>query len=167
MRTGRLAPADLPEPLPLFNTNPSFNTLHQISNLDLDLVQTFWYALHKFCLTSHTTNQWLALAFLYDWQWRCSPFGCWQHEDGLSVLTLGPCKKVWVMISTKSLVYWNFMMLLTSPLSSCHADPLVSYGCHFGHKVHMLCNVQTLITKGLLCRGEQATFQQRVSQLSR
>ena len=47
-------------------------------------------------------------------------------------------------------------MLLTDPLSSCHADPLVSYGHHFGHTVHALCNVQALITKGLLHMREQA-----------
>lgn len=48
------------------------------------------------------------------------------------------------------------MTLLTGPLSSSHADPLVSYGRHFGRTVHALCNVQALITKGLLRMGEQA-----------
>ena len=47
-------------------------------------------------------------------------------------------------------------MLLTGPLSSCHADPLVSYGHHFNCTVHVLCNAQSLITKGLLHMGEQA-----------
>lgn len=39
---------------------------------------------------------------------------------------------------------------------SCHSDPLVSHGRHFGRTVHSLCNVQTLITNGLLRLGELA-----------
>ncbi|KIJ59841.1 hypothetical protein HYDPIDRAFT_32833 [Hydnomerulius pinastri MD-312] len=35
-------------------------------------------------------------------------------------------------------------------------DPLVHHGCHFGHAVHTFCNVQTLITNGLLMMGEHA-----------
>jgi hypothetical protein len=36
------------------------------------------------------------------------------------------------------------------------ANPLVSHGQHFGRAIHALCNVQTLITNGLLRMGEQA-----------
>lgn len=39
---------------------------------------------------------------------------------------------------------------------SRQADPLVSHGRHFGRTVHALCNVQALITNGLLRMGEQA-----------
>ena len=39
---------------------------------------------------------------------------------------------------------------------SRQADPLVSHGRHFRRTVHALCNVQALITNGLLRMGEQA-----------
>jgi len=39
---------------------------------------------------------------------------------------------------------------------ACRSDPLVSYGRHFGRTVHALCNVQTLVTNGLLRLGELA-----------
>ncbi|KIM75845.1 hypothetical protein PILCRDRAFT_13218 [Piloderma croceum F 1598] len=51
------------------------------------------------------------------------------HEDALR---LGPRKKV------------------------CYSDPLVSHSRHFGHMVHALCNVQNLLTNGLLRLGELA-----------
>ncbi|KAH7919885.1 hypothetical protein BV22DRAFT_1050765 [Leucogyrophana mollusca] len=38
----------------------------------------------------------------------------------------------------------------------CHADPLVHHGRHFGRTVHALCNVQALITNGILRLGELA-----------
>jgi len=38
----------------------------------------------------------------------------------------------------------------------CRSDPLVSYGRHFGRTVHALCNVQALLTNGLLRLGELA-----------
>ncbi|KAH7913392.1 hypothetical protein BJ138DRAFT_1002389 [Hygrophoropsis aurantiaca] len=41
-------------------------------------------------------------------------------------------------------------------LFSCHADPLVHHGRHFGRTVHALCNVQALITNGILRLGELA-----------
>jgi hypothetical protein len=37
---------------------------------------------------------------------------------------------------------------------SCQSDPLVSHGRHFGRTIHALCNVQTLLTNGLLRLGE-------------
>jgi len=39
---------------------------------------------------------------------------------------------------------------------SCHSDPLVSHGRHFGCTIHALCNIQTLLTNGLLRLGELA-----------
>jgi len=39
---------------------------------------------------------------------------------------------------------------------SCHSDPLVSHGRHFGRTIHALCNIQTLLTNGLLRLGELA-----------
>lgn len=39
-------------------------------------------------------------------------------------------------------------------LFSCLSDPLVSYGRYFGRTVHALCNVQTLLTNGLLRMSE-------------
>ena len=41
-------------------------------------------------------------------------------------------------------------------VQSCRSDPLVSYGRHFGRTVHALCNVQSLLTNGLLRLGELA-----------
>jgi hypothetical protein len=39
---------------------------------------------------------------------------------------------------------------------SCVADPLVHYGRHFARTVHALCNIQALLTNGLLRLGELA-----------
>ena len=39
---------------------------------------------------------------------------------------------------------------------SCHSDPLIGHGRHFGRTVHALCNVNALITNGLLRLGELA-----------
>jgi hypothetical protein len=41
-------------------------------------------------------------------------------------------------------------------LYSCISDPLVSHGCHFGRTVHALCNINALLTNGLLRMGELA-----------
>jgi hypothetical protein len=41
-------------------------------------------------------------------------------------------------------------------IPSCHSDPLVSQGRHFGRTVHALCNVRTILTNGLLRLGELA-----------
>lgn len=41
-------------------------------------------------------------------------------------------------------------------LRSCHSDPLIGHGRHFGRTVHALCNVNALITNGLLRLGELA-----------
>ncbi|KAF9230893.1 hypothetical protein BU15DRAFT_56750, partial [Melanogaster broomeanus] len=35
-------------------------------------------------------------------------------------------------------------------------DPLVHHGCHFGRAVHTFCNVQMLITNGLIIMGDRA-----------
>lgn len=43
-----------------------------------------------------------------------------------------------------------------NPQSSGLTDPLVSHGRHFGRTVHALCNIQALITNGLLRMGEQS-----------
>jgi hypothetical protein len=42
------------------------------------------------------------------------------------------------------------------PLISCLSDPLISHGRHFGRTIHALCNVQALLTNGLLRLGELA-----------
>lgn len=39
---------------------------------------------------------------------------------------------------------------------ACTSDPLISHGRHFGRTVHALCNVQALLTNGLLRMGELA-----------
>ena len=35
-------------------------------------------------------------------------------------------------------------------------DPLVHHGHHFGRVVHTFCNVQTLITNGIMMVGEHS-----------
>ena len=106
---------------------------------------------HNYLFFNLTICQWLALAIYFPMtsseDISQQTLSHRQHEDDLSALTLGPHKKAWVIIL---LVSWDFMTLMTCFLFSHHTDPLVSYGHHFGHTVHALCNVQTLITKGLL-----------------
>jgi hypothetical protein len=41
-------------------------------------------------------------------------------------------------------------------LASCISDPLIGHGRHFGRTVHALCNIQALLTNGILRLGEQA-----------
>ena len=41
-------------------------------------------------------------------------------------------------------------------LYRCHSDPLISHGQHFGQTVHVLCNVQAIMTNSLLRLGELA-----------
>jgi hypothetical protein len=40
--------------------------------------------------------------------------------------------------------------------ASCISDPLIGHGRHFGRTVHALCNIQALLTNGVLRLGEQA-----------
>lgn len=47
-------------------------------------------------------------------------------------------------------------LLITDDIYSSTADPLVSYGRHFGRTVHALANVKSLITNGILRLGELA-----------
>ena len=39
-------------------------------------------------------------------------------------------------------------------ISSCANDPLVHHGRHFGRTVHVMCNIQALITNGILRMGD-------------
>ena len=48
------------------------------------------------------------------------------------------------------------LCLCITCLNSCTSDPLISHGCHFGRTVHGLCNVQAILTNGILHMGEQA-----------
>lgn len=36
------------------------------------------------------------------------------------------------------------------PFCSCLSDPLIHHGRHFGRSLHALCNIQSLITNGIL-----------------
>ena len=54
------------------------------------------------------------------------------------------------------LPFWPQRDLIVSVPPSCHSDPLVGHGRHFGRTVHALCNVNALITNGLLRLGELA-----------
>ena len=44
----------------------------------------------------------------------------------------------------------TFTTRLTTHSYSCIMDPLVYHGHHFGHTVHTLCNIHTLLTNGIL-----------------
>jgi len=46
--------------------------------------------------------------------------------------------------------------IILTLIHSCHSDPLVSHGRHFGRTIHALCNVYTILTNGLLRLGELA-----------
>lgn len=50
---------------------------------------------------------------------------------------------------------WS-VSLIGALKSSTTADPLVSYGRHFGRTVHALTNVKALITNGILRMGDLA-----------
>jgi hypothetical protein len=43
---------------------------------------------------------------------------------------------------------------MLSTLLSRANDPLVHHGRHFGRTVHAMCNVQALVTNGILKMGE-------------
>jgi hypothetical protein len=40
-------------------------------------------------------------------------------------------------------------------VASCISDPLIGHGRHFGRTVHALCNIQVLLTNGILRLSEQ------------
>lgn len=64
------------------------------------------------------------------------------------VLQFGPRKKAYAI---------SFILLFRSlTFRSCLANPLVHFGRHFGRTIHALCNVNALITNGLLRLGELA-----------
>jgi hypothetical protein len=71
-----------------------------------------------------------------------------QRDDALQ---LGPRKKASV-VRHSSLPPCGFTFCLVR----CISDPLISHGRHFRRTVHALCNVQALLTNGLLRLGEQA-----------
>jgi hypothetical protein len=66
-------------------------------------------------------------------------------------LHLGPRKKACVSVH-----FFRLPILKILSTSSCHSDPLVSHGRHFGRTVHALCNVKALLTHGILRMGDQA-----------
>jgi hypothetical protein len=47
-------------------------------------------------------------------------------------------------------------LLIDFSLTRSTGDPLIHHGRHFGRTVHALCNVQALLTNGLLRIGELA-----------
>jgi len=67
------------------------------------------------------------------------------------VFTLGPERKRRSSHRTIFLCH-----SFSPPVRSCHSDPLVSRGRHFGRTVHALCGVHTILTNGLLRLGELA-----------
>src|SRR5277367_1919424 len=64
-------------------------------------------------------------------------------------LRRGPRKKLSVFRFIQHQV-----ILLVIILGRCASDPLVHHGRHFGRTVHAMCNVQALVTNGLVRLGE-------------
>ena len=60
-------------------------------------------------------------------------------------------RKRTLLSSTQPDVPYEFILA-----ASCISDPLIGYGRHFGRTVHALCNIQALLTNGVLRLGEQA-----------
>jgi hypothetical protein len=48
-------------------------------------------------------------------------------------------------------------------LLSRASDPLIHHGRHFGRTVHAMCNVQALITNGILRMGDDVPDESRTS----
>jgi hypothetical protein len=70
-----------------------------------------------------------------------------------AALQIGPRKKPYVRISLQN----DLPLLNIYPIGvSCATDPLVHHGRHFGHTVHVLCTVSTLLNNGILQMGELA-----------
>jgi len=65
------------------------------------------------------------------------------------VLQLGPKKKAYIVITRPA----PYNLILAA---SCISDPLIGHGRHFGRTVHALCNIQALLTNGVLRLSEQA-----------
>jgi hypothetical protein len=53
-------------------------------------------------------------------------------------------------------LFRSVLRMSSFPLASCLSDPLIGHGRHFCRTVHALCNVQALLTNGILRLGEQA-----------
>jgi hypothetical protein len=66
-----------------------------------------------------------------------------------SALQLGPRKKPYVDVSD------TFLAPIVTTTSRSLTDPLIHHGRHFGRSVHAFCNVQALLTNGVLRMGEQ------------
>lgn len=68
-------------------------------------------------------------------------------------LQLGPRKKAYVhrVLSIPSPAF-SFL----SSFFRCIANPLIHFGRHFGRTIHALCNINALITNGLLRLSELA-----------
>lgn len=67
------------------------------------------------------------------------------------VLQLGPRKKAYA-------IHYTLLFFLTYSVQSrrCIANPLIHFGRHFGRTIHAFCNINALITNGLLRLGELA-----------
>jgi|ERR1700722_5539288 len=70
--------------------------------------------------------------------------------ETITALQLGPRKKPYrPSLTFRSLLYKKFSLTFSRT-----NDPLVHYGRHFGRVVHAMCNVQALITNGLLLMSD-------------
>ena len=82
--------------------------------------------------------------------WTRTPPLPFVRNLGLMAFTLALVEKhTWISLSV---VICQCIVLYSSSVS----NPLISYGCHFGHTIHTLANVKALITNGILHMGELA-----------
>jgi len=66
-----------------------------------------------------------------------------------SALQLGPRKKMYVFFIFLEILLWQAVISSTT-------DPLVHHGRHFCRTVHAMCNLQALLTNGVLLEVKQA-----------
>lgn len=60
-----------------------------------------------------------------------------------SALQAGPRKKPYVQVTDTFSLFINLF-------NSCLSDPLIHHGRHFGRTLHALCNINSLLTNGVL-----------------
>lgn len=71
-----------------------------------------------------------------------------QKRSHPNALELGPRKRPLVFPSSR----YELELIFASTTQ----DPLVHHGRHFGRAVHTFCNIQTLITNGLVMMGDRS-----------
>jgi hypothetical protein len=95
----------------------------------------------------HPTYHSFSSPFQYHVSWSCH---CGDRTEACS----SKRSRVGAKEETVSISLKSVQMDLT--FASTTQDPLVHHGRHFGRAVHTFCNIQTLITNGLVTMGNQS-----------